>query len=238
MRRRSLDGSSHQPARLLRPQDDYSRDPASPIVWPGAGQSTSITPLAVPETGPPADYLAELAASPFPPAPDLQRQIDSARKQGQVEGEALGTQRANQRLEPLLSDLGVLLKELAQLRPRLRTELEEDTVKLALVIARRVLHRELATDPEAILGLVKAAFHKLNARETHRLRLAPQDVTVLEEFRARWNLPDALEIARDASLVRGSVVFETARGELDASVDTQLNEIERGLTDIMRRRTT
>ncbi len=190
------------------------------------------------ETGPPADYLAEPATSLFPPSPDLHRQIESARQQGRVEGEALGMQRANQRLEPLVSDLGALFKELAQLRPRLRTELEEDTVKLALVIARRVLHRELATDPEAILGLVKAAFQKLNARETHRLRLAPQDAAVLEEFRARWGLPDALEIARDASLPRGSVVFETARGELDASVDTQLNEIERGLTDIMRRRTT
>jgi flagellar assembly protein FliH len=168
----------------------------------------------------------------------LQRQIESARRQARAEGEASGLQRANQRLEPILADLGAVLQELSQTRPRLRAELEEDTVKLALVIARRVLHRELATDPEAILGLVKAAFHKLNAREAHRLRLAPQDAAVLEEYRASLNLPGTLEIARDASLPRGGVVFETSRGELDASVDTQLSEIERGLTDIIRRRGT
>jgi flagellar biosynthesis/type III secretory pathway protein FliH len=30
-------------------------------------------------------------------------------------------------------------------------------------------------------------------------------------------------------------VFETARGNLDASVESQLGEIERGLADILRR---
>ena len=37
-------------------------------------------------------------------------------------------------------------------------------------------------------------------------------------------------------LTQGSAVFETSRGELDASVDTQLAEIERGLTDVLERR--
>ena len=33
-----------------------------------------------------------------------------------------------------------------------------------------------------------------------------------------------------------NAIFETSRGDLDGSVDTQLSEIERGFTDIMRRR--
>lgn len=231
-----MQGAAHQPVRLLRQQGGNSAGPlARPIVWPGAGQDPALALL--PST-PQADLLAEPETSPFPPSRELQRQIESARRQARAEGEASGIQRANQRLEPILADLGAVLQELSQTRPRLRAELEEDTVKLALVIARRVLHRELTTDPEAILGLVKAAFHKLNAREAHRLRLAPRDAAVLEEYRAGLNLPGALEIAGDASLPRGGVVFETSRGELDASVDTQLSEIERGLTDIMRRRST
>jgi flagellar biosynthesis/type III secretory pathway protein FliH len=31
-------------------------------------------------------------------------------------------------------------------------------------------------------------------------------------------------------------VFETSRGDLDASINTQLAEIDRGLTDIVQRR--
>jgi flagellar biosynthesis/type III secretory pathway protein FliH len=40
-----------------------------------------------------------------------------------------------------------------------------------------------------------------------------------------------IEIASDASLKPGDVIFETAHGQLDASVSTQLREIERGLAD-------
>ena len=62
------------------------------------------------------------------------------------------------------------------------------------------------------------------------------DAGLLAEERTRLGLPPNLEIAADASLSAGSAVFETARGELDASIGTQLREIDRGLTDLMRRR--
>ena len=59
---------------------------------------------------------------------------------------------------------------------------------------------------------------------------------MLIEHRDRLNLPAALEIIADPQLTPGSALFETARGELDASVGTQLDEIQRGLTDLVRRR--
>jgi flagellar assembly protein FliH len=45
-----------------------------------------------------------------------------------------------------------------------------------------------------------------------------------------------VEVIADASREPGAVVFETERGNLDASVDAQLREIERGLADCLRRR--
>jgi flagellar assembly protein FliH len=170
--------------------------------------------------------------------PDQAAQVhlEAARAQARSAGEAAGMERAARRLDPVMANLNEMIGELARLRQRLRAEAEEDTVKLAIAIARRVLHRELATDPEAILGLVKAAFGKLNARETHRLRISSEDAAAIDENLARLELPPRVEIVRDPSLRRGSVVFETSRGELDASVDTQIAEIERGLADVMKRR--
>ena len=97
-------------------------------------------------------------------------------------------------------------------------------------------HREIAADPEAILGLVKAASQKCAARETQRLRVSPRDAETIREQHARLNLPPGLEIVADANLERGSAIFETSRGDLDASVDTQLAEIERGFVDVLKRR--
>jgi flagellar assembly protein FliH len=160
----------------------------------------------------------------------------AAYNQGLAAGEAAALQRLQQKLDPVLSGLNSMIAELASARKRVRAEAEDDAVKLAIAIARRVLYRELSTDPEAILGLVKAAFSKLNARETHRLRVSPSDAAAIQEHRAKLQLPPALEIASDGSLTPGSAIFETSRGDLDASVDTQLSEIDRGLTDVLKRR--
>ena len=59
---------------------------------------------------------------------------------------------------------------------------------------------------------------------------------MIQEIRARLNLPPGLEISADSELPPGSAIFETSRGELDASVDTQLAEIDRGFADIVKRR--
>jgi flagellar biosynthesis/type III secretory pathway protein FliH len=47
--------------------------------------------------------------------------------------------------------------------------------------------------------------------------------------------PAVVEVVADPSREPGTVVFETARGNLDASVESQFQEIERGLTDRLRR---
>ena len=206
-------------SKLYRPGDAAA---APPIAWRQAGTQ------------------AAQAVRPRDPGArgeeDIEAQLQAAYQQGHAAGEAAGAQRAAQRLDPVFAGLNGLLQELAAIRPRLRQEAEEDTVKLAVAIARRVLYRELATDPEAILGLVKAAFSRLNARESHRLRVSPADAAAIQESRARRELPENLEIHPDGSLPQGSAIFETSRGDLDASAGTQLGEIERGLADLMRRR--
>lgn len=169
-------------------------------------------------------------------AHEIEARVKAAYQQGHAAAESSAARDAAQRVEPVIAAWNRLLQDLAGTRRKFRAEVEQDSVTLAIAIARRVLHRELSTDPEAILGLILAAFQKLNARETHRLRLAPADAALLEQNRARLEIPPGLEISPDPSLPAGSAIFETTRGELDASIDTQLAEIDRGFADIMRRR--
>ena len=77
-----------------------------------------------------------------------------------------------------------MTRELAALAPRVRAEAELAVVQLAVAIARRVLHREISTNPAALLGVVKSACERLNARELSRLRAAPLDASLLQEHRA------------------------------------------------------
>lgn len=156
----------------------------------------------------------------------LEQNISQARAAGRAEGEAL----AKQAIQPVLQKLAAAIHDSAELRARLREQAESDLVRLAIAIARRVVGREVNTDPEAIAGLVKAALEKLRVQEVLRVRLNPQFKASVIECLARFGASQ-VEVLGDPACEPGAVVFETTRGNLDASVETQLREIERGLTD-------
>lgn len=166
---------------------------------------------------------------------EKKQQCQAAHDRGIEEGTAAGRQQAAAQIQPVLERLARTIEEIAGCKSRLRHEAEEDVVKLALAISRRILYRELATDPEALAGLVRSALDKLDAREVHRIRLHPQDAPIVQQKLASTSGRRNIEVQPDPSLQRGSAVFDTAQGALDASVDTQLNEIERGFADLVRR---
>jgi flagellar assembly protein FliH len=58
---------------------------------------------------------------------------------------------------------------------------------------------------------------------------------MVKQFLEKLGLPQRVEVVSDPGLERGAAVFDSNRGALDASVETQLSEIERGLTDLVRR---
>jgi flagellar assembly protein FliH len=218
-------------SRVFRAEDPLD---AIPIAWRRAGfasaQQANATRRDAGTSGAAtAEQSVELERQ-------LQARVAAAREQGRADAEQAAELRATNRQAPVLTAFRSLIEELQGQRHRLRMEAEHDAVKLSVAIARRILHRELAVDPEAILGLVKAAFAKVDARETHRLRVSLADAALLGAHRDALHLPPAIEIVADGSLRPGSAIFETSRGDLDAGIDTQLAEIERGLADVVRKR--
>jgi len=152
-----------------------------------------------------------------------------------AEGKAVGRQQAGAELQSVLDQLGRSLASLASLRSRIRGDAEGDLLKLAISIARRVLHRELTLDPESIEGLIRVALDKLQSRELCRVRVHPDQEQAIRKSLERFSNSQKVELITDASLQCGDVLFETAHGNLDASIESQLGEIERGLADRLRR---
>lgn len=164
---------------------------------------------------------------------------EAARIEGTRTGEANASAQARvaarREYEEALERAGESVRALLESRRTMRKQMEEDLVLLAVAVARRILHRELNVDPEALAGIVKAVIGRVESREVHRLAVAPYDLPFIQKHVSGLGLPARVDIAADSSLERGSVILETARGRLDASVDTQLSEIERGFADLVRR---
>jgi flagellar assembly protein FliH len=164
-----------------------------------------------------------------------QQKVCAAHAAGTREGEIAGRNRATAELQPVIERLTRSIQEIVNLRARLRREAEADVVQLALAIARRVIRREVAADPDALRGLVIAALEKLQGQEISRVKVHPSHVVAVKAGLEQALSGGVVEVLADSSRELGSVIFETSRGNLDASVDSQLQEIERGLADRLRK---
>jgi flagellar assembly protein FliH len=228
-------------SKILR---DGHKDAIAPLSWRRAGGPAAAA------KGPPAPLVMHRVESGhFQPESVLhdevrglrarfaeveaaaETRVREARESAYREGEAAGRNQGIGQVQPVLEKLAQSIREIAELRPKLRHEAETDVVKLALSIAKKVLHRELASDPEAISGLIRVAMEKIRVHEIVRVRIHPQQHGPVQQAIARFAMGAEVEIAADSKLPLGGVVVETTRGDFDASVDVQLKEIERGLTD-------
>ncbi len=202
---------------------------ARPVVWRQVSSSSDASAHFSSAQSPPgetAELKRRIAELEQFHANELARMRQDAFEQGfrqAREESALEVKAASERLAQLVADLPALKK-------KLRAEAEMDLLKLALAIARRILHRELLTDPEAMHGLVYAALQKLQKREILRVRVYPAGSEAVRSCLERMGVT-SVEIVPEPSLKLGSLLIETSAGELDAAVDTQLQEIERGFAD-------
>ena len=165
-----------------------------------------------------------------------EQQIRAAFEKGLQQGDAAARQRLENEHHAAVERLAAAVAEVSGSRVETLRRAESDTVRLAVEIARRVLHREISVDPNALEGLVKAALDKLKDNEILRVRANPGLVQLLTESIGRTGRGQSIEILADPSRPPGGIVFEISRGSLDASLDAQLREIERGLADALKTR--
>jgi flagellar assembly protein FliH len=210
--------------------------PVGAVPWRQIGGSGTAAPGPAAATAPAPDLEAAMRGRIAEIEKRWQEKARQARAAGAAEGETAGRSRAAAELQPVLERLSQTIAEISGLRARLRREAEADTIQLALAIARRVLRRELAVDPEALHGLVLGALEKLESREISRVRVHPSQSAAVTACLRKTAGGDSVEVISDGRCDPGAAIFETPRGNLDASVETQLQEIERGLADCLRRR--
>jgi flagellar assembly protein FliH len=163
----------------------------------------------------------------------MNRVAADARQQGFQEGLAAGRSEAEAQVKPVLDRLARGIANLAGLETRIRRQSEEDLVQLALAIARRIVHRELNVHPESIQGIVKVALDRLGARDIRRVHVHPGHEQIVRDYLARAGSSAIIEA--DPALELGDAVFETSKGMLDATIESQLAEIERGFADRLGR---
>jgi flagellar assembly protein FliH len=218
------------------------------VVWPGRSKGNLSVGTSAPQLSAPA--VKELSAGKPPQKPELgsadvaefERRIAElerlrelekaeAHHRGVEDGLRRGRDEAAAEVKKAFEQVARVLEDLTKMKRQLRQEAEQELVKLSLAVARRILYRELSTDPASIEGIVHAALQKLQQREASKVRVWPAGVPAVRAALDRIGSRAGIEVVPDPGLATGAILFETALGDLDASIETQLQEIQRGFAD-------
>jgi flagellar assembly protein FliH len=160
-----------------------------------------------------------------------QTELARAKETAFQEGLRQGREEAASAIRDSAEKLATAMAELVAFKRKLRLEAEREVVKLSLAVARRILNRELATDSDALEGIVHAALAKLQNRDIWQVRVGAQASEITNACVDRAGLAGSVKVMIDPALHPGDLLIETPMGELDASVNTQLHEIERGFAE-------
>lgn len=132
--------------------------------------------------------------------------------------------------------VGSLLDEAAKLKARAIQESESIILRLALEISKKIVRCEARINPEVCAENLREALRRLQSAEALTVWMNPRD---LEQFADHQDIKSELESKTPqfkfkprADIEPGGCILESDTGTIDATIESQLGEIERILNEI------
>src|SRR5262249_2106441 len=150
-------------------------------------------------------------------------------EQGYAEGERIGKQMGEAMVETICKRYETSLAELASVHKQMKQAMEEQTVLLAIEIARKITQRELTMDPDLVSALATVSLKRLASHQSISLRVSRTDFARVSIAIAQVNA--AVTVKEDPTLERGDFVIDTGQTHLDGRVTSQMDMIARALLE-------
>ena len=108
--------------------------------------------------------------------------------------------------------------------------IEEDILKLALDIAKRVMKTKIEVNPEVVLPVVRDAIHYLpHVQKPARIIVHPEDARILRSQLGEELSEQVWQIQEDHHIERGGCLVETGENQIDASNEMRWKRITQAL---------
>lgn len=163
-------------------------------------------------------------------ADGLKQGLLEGRERGRREGHDQAIEENRQALQSLIAHLTEACQQLEQSRKQLESDVVRELIALAVAIARRVSKRLGEVDPQTVVENVAQAVKLVVHAHTVRIAIHPSQRATLDDalphLRLSWPKLEHVELVDDPTLSPGGCrVFTGAGGEIDATLETQIERI-------------
>ncbi len=158
---------------------------------------------------------------------------EQARAEGREQGRAEALEAVRREAAERAERLEALIRELSGYKSRLYQEARQQVVELTLSLVEKLLGPLTEDLSGVVVRVVERALQVLADRETVTIRVHPDDLqTVLEAKPQLLETFDGirqLAVVEDPGVHRGGCQIQTPTAEIDARLETQLEEIVRAV---------
>ena len=175
-----------------------------------------------------------------------QAQADSVREQAYQEGIETGREEGmRKRYDEAganLQALEAMLDEISRYRDSVRFNVEKDSIRLAVLLAKKILRQELTVNKKVVLQLLAKTIRELEDKGMFRVWLSPADHQfavaarpALEKFLGE---DQRLSLRVKGDLTAGNILIESDREVIDLTLNSQFHHLDSLLGQALNRRET
>ncbi len=148
-------------------------------------------------------------------------------------GEKAGMESGERMFRSVVQTFMEATEGLKQIQREFYKRVEGEILDLVMATTRKVVQKEVDSEKDTVLGILKEAIGKTIDRENIRVRINPSDYDFIhghkpEIVQANDGIRQ-LVIEKDESVSRGGAIVETDYGTIDASIDRRLDEVEKNM---------
>jgi flagellar assembly protein FliH len=150
-----------------------------------------------------------------------------AHQEGFDQGHKEGLEAAQKEIAAQTQRLNQIIRALAEPLQAADQQVEQELISLALAVARQIIRRELQTEPEQIVAVVREAMAELpSSARNIRIFLHPDDAVLVREALNTEEAETApWKIVEELALTRGGCRVESDTSTVEASLEKRLNTI-------------
>ncbi len=152
------------------------------------------------------------------------------REEGYLQGKKDGRGEVEEELHSAAQALAEGLEQISRLHQSLLTRSREDMVRLVMAVARQVIQVEVEEKAELVVKTVTRALEAAVASDEYYIKVHPEDLAQVKAneplFLAAMKGLENIHFIPDEDISRGGCRAESQAGNVDATIETQLEKVE------------
>jgi len=179
------------------------------------------------------DASTQLDDNPFDSIQDESVGFDDVSLEDVSESDAIDETKIQERvqedLKSNIDDLMHAINGLKDARDQVIESAEDQLVELSLLVAEKIVQKQIEMDPTIIKSVVEDTLNKISGSDRITFKIHPSDADVFNEFQpyleSRLIGVEKISIQQDATIDQGGCIIETDLGFLDVTIREKLNII-------------